>query len=93
MPLDIKHPRLVESGVEIREGHLLDRSKDIPRARDDIRLFPLADRLDLWMPLFGRNVYSLGDLVLYAGFLAAILELSGRLVLNGRLPGERRFIL
>lgn len=62
-----------------RVGTLLDNSKDVPLARTDINLYPLADRFTLDLPTQPTRVYSLGDFVLALGVVAAAAEVAIKL--------------
>lgn len=53
-------------------GNPAHGSKDVILHRGDILLEPLADRYVIEAPLYGPNVYSLGDLVLFGGLLLAV---------------------
>lgn len=68
-----------ESGAfpEITEANLgkqLGNGKDILLRDDEIRFEPLSDRYTLDLPLYGTNIYSLGDFVLFAGVGLVILQ-------------------
>ena len=48
-------------------GRQLGNGKDVLLAGRDIRFEPLSDRYVLTLPMYGTNIYSLGDFVLFAG--------------------------
>jgi len=68
------------------QGGLLHESKDIPLDREDIRLYAFADRIEVQLPVPGRNVYSVGDAILAAGLLLAGTEVVARSTLSRRPP-------
>lgn len=80
-------PQVSEDSI----GKQLHRSKDIILREDDIRFEPLSDNLHIILPVYGPNIYSPGDLVLFSGVLLTIvqaaLEVSG--VPLPRLPRRR----
>ena len=62
-------PEITEADI----GEQVTNSKDIVLWRADIRFEPLSDRYLVELPLYGSNIYSLGDFVVFAGVgLAAI---------------------
>jgi hypothetical protein len=61
-----------ESGVapavdESDVGRQIDNSKDIVLLRNDIHFYALSDQYVVTAPVYGTNIYSLGDLVMFAG--------------------------
>lgn len=68
-----------ESGAfpEITEadlGRQLGNGKDILLRDDDIRFELLSDRYTLDLPVYGTNIYSLGDFVLFAGVGLVLIQ-------------------
>lgn len=57
-------------------GKQLGNGKDILLRDDEIRFEPLSDRYTLDLPLYGTNIYSLGDFVLFAGVGLVILQVA-----------------
>jgi hypothetical protein len=64
-------PQITEADV----NRPVYRSKDIILYREDIRFHFLADRFAFELPLYGGNIYSLGDLVLFSGVGLAAVQL------------------
>lgn len=79
---------LQESGIKPADesdlGKPLALSKDIVLRRDEIRFELLSDRYILSLPIIGKNIYSIGDFVLFAGLCAT----CGEVVLRS-VRGER----
>lgn len=48
-------------------GHQLGNGKDILLDRADVHFEALSDKYAVSIPLYGGNIYSLGDFVLFAG--------------------------
>jgi hypothetical protein len=74
MPVSYEH--VVESGTvpnitEAAIGHQIANSKDIVLRQDDIRFEPLSDKYVVTVPVYGTNIYSLGDFVAFAGIVLA----------------------
>lgn len=57
-------------------GKQLGNGKDILLRDDEIRFEPLSDRYTLDLALYGTNIYSLGDFVLFAGVGLVILQVA-----------------
>jgi hypothetical protein len=57
-----------------RIGHQLGNGKDILLDRSDIHFEVLSDRYAVSIPVYGGNIYSLGDFVLFAGFGLVLLQ-------------------
>ncbi|HJP40881.1 MAG TPA: DUF5317 family protein [Dehalococcoidia bacterium] len=70
--------------TEDQIGELIPNSKDVLLRQQDIRLPWLADRFHTWTPVQGDNVYSLGDFVLYSGYLLVAIEVTIIFVRNPR---------
>ncbi|MEO9256457.1 MAG: DUF5317 family protein [Tepidiformaceae bacterium] len=60
--------------TEAQIGHQLGNGKDILLRTDDIHFEPLSDRYTATVPLYGTNIYSLGDFVLFAGAGLVVLQ-------------------
>lgn len=56
-------PDVTEADIGSQTNH----GKDIVLRREDIRFFALSDRFVVDLPLYGTNIYSAGDFVLFAG--------------------------
>ncbi len=63
-------PEITESDLGKQRGN----GKDILLRDDQIRFEPLSDRYTLDLPLYGTNIYSLGDFVLFAGVVLVVLQ-------------------
>ena len=55
-------------------GKQTNHGKDVVLERDDIHFFALSDRYVVTVPVYGTNIYSLGDFVLFAGVAAGIVQ-------------------
>ena len=60
--------------TEAQIGHQLGNGKDILLRTDDIHFEPLSDRYTATVPLYGTNIYSVGDFVLFAGAGLVVLQ-------------------
>lgn len=77
MPID--YAILARSGAfpEVTEaeiGRQTNHGKDIVLRREDIHFFMLSDRYIVDLPVYGTNIYSLGDFVLFAGLGLVVLQ-------------------
>lgn len=83
MPID--YEILAESGVfdVTRDdiGKQSNAGKDIVLEREDIHFFALSDRYVVDLPLYGTNIYSLGDFVLFAGLGLIVVQALASLVI------------
>jgi hypothetical protein len=66
-------------------GEQTNHGKDVVLQRDDIHFFPLSDRYVVTLPVYGANIYSLGDFVLFAGLGVVLIQ---AIVVN--VPRSRR---
>jgi hypothetical protein len=66
-------------------GSQSSAGKDIVLLREDIHFFALSDRYVVELPVYGPNIYSLGDFVLFGGLALIIVQAAWALV---RPPGE-----
>ncbi|MGH2634471.1 MAG: DUF5317 family protein [Tepidiformaceae bacterium] len=57
-------------------GKQLGNGKDILLDPADIRFPWLSDRFVVTMPLYGANIYSLGDFVLFTGVVLVVVQLA-----------------
>ena len=57
-------------------GRQLGNGKDILLDSEDIHFPWLSDRFVVTMPLYGVNIYSLGDFVLFGGVGLVVLQLA-----------------
>jgi hypothetical protein len=55
-------------------GKQTNHGKDVVLERDDIHFFELSDRYVVTLPVYGANIYSLGDFVLFAGLGAVVVQ-------------------
>lgn len=69
-------PEITEAEI----GRQLHNGKDILLLREDIHFFPLSDRFTVDAPLYGTNIYSLGDFVLFGGGALVIVQALASLV-------------
>ncbi len=67
--------------TEAQIGHQLGNGKDILLNNGDIHFEWLSDRYTVTVPIYGANIYSLGDFVLFAGIAFVVLQASAELVL------------
>ncbi|MBI2766166.1 MAG: DUF5317 family protein [Chloroflexi bacterium] len=78
MPIAIETIQDSGSFTNITEadiGKPIGRSKDIILRRKDIRFAPLSDKYVVTIPVYGPNIYSAGDFVLFAGVVLAVVQL------------------
>jgi hypothetical protein len=72
-------------------GRQTPDGKDVVLERDDIRFYALSDRYVLTLPVYGPNIYSLGDFVLFSGvglvLAQAAIELAAP-ALRGRARAD-----
>lgn len=68
-------------------GKQTNHGKDVVLDREDIHFFALSDRYVVTVPVYGTNIYSLGDFVLFAGLGLVIVQAAGMAVWR-RAPGE-----
>lgn len=92
MPID--YAILQRSGAfpEVTRGDIgkqTSHGKDVVLDRGDIHFFALSDRYIVTLPVYGTNVYSLGDFVLFAGLGLVIVQVAtGPLLRRGQRTGE-----
>ena len=60
--------------TEAQIGHQLGNGKDILLRSGDIHFEALSDKYAVSVPVYGGNIYSLGDFVLFAGVGLVILQ-------------------
>jgi hypothetical protein len=77
-------PEITEADI----GRQVENSKDVILWRDDIRFELLSDRIFLDPPVFGPNIYSAGDFVIFAGVLIAAAQIIHELA-RGNSNGRR----
>jgi len=68
-------PRVSEETI----GHQVGNSKDIVLRRADIELEALTDRYVITVPLYGTNIYSPGDFVVFGGVALAVVQVVAAL--------------
>jgi hypothetical protein len=76
MPIDYEILRTVEA-FEVTEEDIGEQSsagKDIVLRREDIHFYALSDRYVVELPVYGPNVYSLGDFVLFGGLGLIVVQ-------------------
>ncbi len=61
-------------------GKQTNHGKDVVLERGDIHFFALSDRYVVDLPVYGTNIYSLGDFVLFAGLGLVVIQVAGELV-------------
>ena len=69
-------PEITEAEI----GHQLHNGKDILLRRTDIHFYALSDRYTVDAPLYGKNIYSLGDFVLFAGGALVVAQAAWSLL-------------
>lgn len=67
--------------TEAQIGHQLGNGKDILLNDADIHFAWLSDRYTVTAPVYGTNIYSLGDFVLFAGIALVVLQAGADLLL------------
>ena len=78
----------IDYGIIERSGHFpevtrddigrqTNHGKDVVLERGDIHFFALSDRYVVTVPVYGPNIYSLGDFVLFAGLGAVVVQAVG----------------
>ncbi len=55
-------------------GKQTNHGKDVVLEREDIHFFALSDRYVVDLPVYGPNIYSLGDFVLFAGVALILVQ-------------------
>lgn len=78
------HPELSEDLLGSQTNH----GKDVILRREDIRFFALSDRYIFELPWYGKNIYSLGDFVMFAG-LGLVVVQAAAMTLAGGLRDRR----
>ena len=73
-------PEITEADI----GKQLHNGKDILLWREDIHFYELSDRYTVDAPLYGVNIYSLGDFVLFAGALMVFVQAVARIIVPRR---------
>lgn len=77
MPVDyelVRDSGLLPGVSEADIGQQAANSKDIILRREDIDFELLSDRYVITVPLYGTNIYSIGDFVAFAGAALAALQ-------------------
>lgn len=70
-------------------GRQTPDGKDIVLEREEIRFYALSDRYVVTLPVYGPNIYSLGDFVLFSG-VGVVLAQAVVLLAAPALKRERR---
>lgn len=78
--MPVAYETIADSGAfpEITEANIgsqVANSKDVVLWRDDITFEQLSDRYFIDVPLYGPNIFSLGDFVVGAGLLLAAAQI------------------
>ncbi len=68
----------------------LHNGKDILLWRDDIHFYQLSDKYTVDAPLYGVNIYSLGDFVLFAGGTLVAIQAAFSLAAPARGRGNTK---
>jgi hypothetical protein len=63
-------PEVTEADI----GRQTEHGKDVVLRREDIRFYPLSDRFTVDLPLYGTNIYSAGDFVLFTGLGLVVIQ-------------------
>lgn len=71
-------------------GQQLHNGKDILLWRDDIHFYQLSDKYTVDAPLYGVNIYSLGDFVLFAGGTLVAIQAAFSLAAPARGRGNTK---
>ena len=74
-------------------GKQLGNGKDILLNARDVHFSLLADRFVVTVPLYGTNIYSLGDFVLFGGAACVVVQMAASAARPARhrpLPDEPR---
>jgi hypothetical protein len=74
--------------TEAQIGQQLHNGKDVLLRRDDIHFYVLSDRYTVDAPLYGKNIYSLGDFVLFGGGLLVVAQAGLWLAPHPRRSGN-----
>ncbi len=64
-------------------GKQSNAGKDIVLEREDIHFFALSDRYVIDVPVYGPNIYSLGDFVLFGGLALILIQAAWTIVVPG----------
>lgn len=89
MPIDFAILQRSGAFPEVTEadiGRQTNHGKDVVLRRDEIRFYWLSDRFIVDLPLYGTNIYSAGDFVLFAGLGLVAAQAA---VMAFRPGGER----
>ena len=80
-----------EKAQVLELGQTPTGSKDVLMAASETRLKPLTDTL--YIPFFRPNIYSIGDIVLFAGLISFVLEAATRAINHRRRSNASRLAL
>lgn len=93
MPIDIEILERSNAFPDVTRaevGKQTNHGKDVVLEREDIHLYALSDRFVVELPVYGKNIYSIGDFVLFAGVAAVVVQvLVQPLVERRSRPRER----
>lgn len=71
-------------------GRQTNHGKDVVLERDDIHFFQLSDRYVVSLPVYGPNIYSLGDFVLFAGLGLVVAQVAAEAAVPRMRRGRSR---
>jgi len=74
-------------------GRQTNHGKDVVLERADIHFFALSDRYVMELPVYGSNIYSLGDFVLFAGVALILLQAPLMLMAPRRAEEQPRAVV
>ena len=86
-PETLDEAGLSHLATEIEIGDHIPGTKDVLFERSSVRLYPITDILVVSFP--SSRAYSPGDVLVFLGFVAVLVELAGRACRRKRLPSER----
>lgn len=95
MPVAIETVEASGAFPEISEadiGHQIANSKDVVLERDGIRLYALSDRFYVEAPLYGGNIYSAGDFVIFGGIALAAGQVVAMIAAGGAHAFRRQVV-
>ena len=88
MPIDYEILRSTDAFhvTEDDIGKQSSAGKDVVLRREDIHFYALSDRYVVELPLYGPNIYSLGDFVLFSGLGLIVLQAAWLVARPGASP-------
>ncbi|HMO54051.1 MAG TPA: hypothetical protein PJ994_06080 [Tepidiformaceae bacterium] len=74
-------------------GKQSSAGKDVVLRREDIHFYALSDRYVVELPLYGPNIYSLGDFVLFSGLGLIVLQAAWLVARPGASPRNKQEVV